>query len=168
MKTPATLLALALLAASPAWAVYKCSTPDGRVRYQAEACPLAETGVQLHPQRRAIVVQPDPATYSPLKPNNQADPFAAAPAPVQAAPSTSPLEAEAQTCLAFVLPMLKDPGSPTVRDVRKEGTVLSMTVYAKNAYGGVAQQAAACEIKNGRLDVGWTHIHLKRLGWYSE
>ncbi len=134
--------------------------------YQAQACPFAGTGEVLGPGRRAVVVVPNPEALSPVKSNNQADSFAVAPPPVVLA--AGPLDGEAQTCLDFILPMLKDPGSPYVRDVRKEGTVLSMHVYAKNAYGGTTGKAAACEIKNSRLDVGWTNIHLKRLGWFAE
>jgi hypothetical protein len=154
------------LACGQAWAVHKCTAPDGKVTYQAQACPLVGTGEVLNPGHRTVVLVPNPEGLSPIKPNNQADSFAVAPLP--AVPSAGPLDGEAQTCLEFILPMLKDPGSPYVRDVRKEGTVLSMNVYAKNAYGGTTGKAAACEIKNSRLDVGWTNIHLKRLGWFGE
>lgn len=34
-----TLITAALLSASPAWAIHKCTGPDGRVVYQATACP---------------------------------------------------------------------------------------------------------------------------------
>lgn len=33
------LLAAALFAAAPVWAVHKCTGPDGKVAYQATACP---------------------------------------------------------------------------------------------------------------------------------
>jgi hypothetical protein len=168
MKKTASTVALGALvvcAMAPAWAVYKCTAPDGKVSYQTQACPFTGTGAVLNPGRRVVVV-PDPETFSPIKAQNQSDSFA--PVPVATvAPTGNPLDAEAQTCLAFIQPMLKDPGSPSVRDVRKEGTVLAMTVYAKNSYGGTTSKAAACEIKNGLLDVGWTNIHLKRLGWFA-
>ncbi len=123
----------------------------------------------LSPGRRVVVVVPDPENLSPIKANNQTDSFAPAPPPAAPmAPSAGPLDGEAQTCLGFILPMLKDPGSPYVSDVRKEGTVLSMNLYAKNSYGGYTSKAAACEIKNSQLDVGWTNIHLKRLGWFTQ
>lgn len=171
MKKIASAAALLALVCAPAWAVNKCTTPDGQVTYQTQACPFVAKGEVLYPGRRTVVVEPSPESLSPIQTNNQADAFAlSVPRQVPttpAAPAVSPLDGEAQICLGFIQPMLKDPGSPYVRDVRKEGTVLSMNVYAKNTYGGTTSKAAACEIKNGQLDVGWTNIHLKRLGWFA-
>lgn len=75
------------------------------------------------------------------------------------------LETEADTCLEYLEPQLKDPSSPYIRNISKEGTVLKMDLYAKNSYGAYHPYPVACEIKNSRLDVGWTKIHLERLGW---
>ncbi len=40
-----------------------------------------------------------------------------------------------------------------------------MDLYTKNQYGAHSPAPVACEIKNGRLDEGWTKIHLERLNW---
>ncbi|WP_348113375.1 DUF4124 domain-containing protein [Rhodoferax sp.] len=168
MKKSIGATALLVLVCGQASAVNKCTAPDGKVTYQTQACPFTGSGQLINPGRRVVVVEPDPENLSPIKPNNQTDSFAPVPPPAApVAPFAGPWDGEAQTCLAFILPMLKDPGSPYVRDVHKEGTVLSMNVYAKNAYGGYTSKAAACEIKNSQLDVGWTNIHLKRLGWFA-
>lgn len=166
------LLALAgLLLCAPAWAVNKCTAPDGKVTYQAQACPFTGSGAVLYPGRRVVVVVPDPEALSAIKPDAMAPAAPAAPVAVGpdagAARPLSALEREAETCLNYIKPMLKDPGSPYYQAVRKEGTVLSFDLYAKNSYGGYTSKPAACEIKNSLLDAGWTQIHLKRLGWFT-
>ncbi|WP_295951730.1 hypothetical protein [Rhodoferax sp.] len=167
MKTSVWATALLVLVCGQAFAVNKCTAPGGKVTYQTPACPSTGSGQVLNPGRP--VVLPDPERLSPIKTNNQADSFApAVPPNASTAPAASPLDGEAQMCLNFIKPMLKDPGSPYVQDVRKEGTVLSMSLYAKNTYGGYTSKAASCEIKNSQLDVGWTNIHLKRLGWFTD
>lgn len=81
------------------------------------------------------------------------------------AQSGAVLETFGQMCLDYVKDRLKDPATAYVRNVTKDGTVYAMTLYARNTYGGVEPRQIACEIKNNRLDAGWTDIHLKRLGW---
>ena len=169
MKTSIWVSAVLGLVCGQAFAINKCTAPDGKVTYQTPACPFIGSGQVFNPGRRVVVVESDPGTLSPIKANNQADSFApAVPPNASTAPAASPLDGEAQMCLSFIKPMLKDPGSPYVQDVRKEGTVLSMSLYAKNTFGGYTSKAAACEIKNSLLDVGWTNIHLKRLGWFAD
>ena len=75
------------------------------------------------------------------------------------------LEKEATICLEYLKPRLNDPRSAYVGNIRKEGTVLKMDLYTKNQYGAHSPAPVACEIKNGRLDEGWTKIHLERLNW---
>ena len=72
---------------------------------------------------------------------------------------------EADICLEYLKPRLNDPRSAYVGNIRKEGTVLKMDLYTKNQYGAHSPAPVACEIKNGRLDEGWTKIHLERLNW---
>ncbi len=81
------------------------------------------------------------------------------------AQSAAVLEPFGKMCLDFLKDRLKDPESAYVRDISKDGTVYAMTLYAKNSYGGIVPRQIACEIKNNRIDAGWTEIHLKRLGW---
>lgn len=77
----------------------------------------------------------------------------------------STLEKEAAICLGYLKPRLSDPRSAYVGNISKAGTVLKMDLYTKNQYGVHSPAPVACEIKNGRLDEGWTKIHLERLNW---
>ena len=161
------LAALLALAASPALAVVKCVGADGKISYQQAVCPNSAQPQPMHNFPRPRIVTIDPATLSMEKdPSPTLTPSPAdLPAPVPMGAGRSGLEPEADICLEYLKPLLKDPGSPYYRNLQKEGTVLSMELYAKNALGGYTSKPAACEIKNGRLDDGWTRIHLKRLGW---
>ena len=97
--------------------------------------------------------QPGTATVTPLPP------------PVAA---KSAVDTEAELCLDFIRPFLKDPRSAYYEQASKGGvggTVLSLIVYSKNSYGGVVSKPAKCEIKNGVLDSTFTLVFLKEAGW---
>lgn len=157
---------------SPAAAqVFKCSV-DGATVYQARPCATAGgTGqeVKLHVAPAA----PPAALVTPLPTAKPATPAPAAePTPSPGATTIAPpkpwLEAEADACLAWYRPRLRDPRSAYHRNPTKDGRVLTLTLYATNAFGGYLTKSAACEMKGGEVDDGWTKIHAERLGWALE
>lgn len=74
-------------------------------------------------------------------------------------------EMHGKLCLEHLKDRLKDPESAYVRDIVKDGTKFTMTLYAKNSYAAIVPKTIACEIKGNQVDAGWTKIHLERLGW---
>ena len=75
------------------------------------------------------------------------------------------LNAEANICLEYLKPRLSDPRAAYVGNISKDGTVLTMALYGKSVLGSGSPSTVSCEIKNSRLDEGWTKIHLERLKW---
>ena len=78
----------------------------------------------------------------------------------------SALESQADQCLAWYKPLLRDPASayyssPKFEDKR----VLRMTLHATNGFGGVVTRMAACEFDNGKFSDDWTKIQARRLEW---
>jgi hypothetical protein len=171
---PAWIALLLAALCGPSWAVVKCQDAKGKVTYQETLCPEA---LQTQPiatlPHAPHTVTLDPALLSMEKDSSPAitpaiPPAASTAPPALPAPTSNAktgLEPEGDMCLEYLKPLLKDPGSPYYRNLQKDGTVLSMELFAKNTLGGYTSKPAACEIKNGRLDDGWTKIHLKRLGW---
>lgn len=148
--------------------VYKC-TVEGQVVYQAEPCVgKGVSGKEIKIQNTAVV-SPAPSV-SKVEPTQEkpAQPSPSAPVvPVQesvAKPKTQ-MEREADMCLAWYKPKLRDPKNAYYSDVSKEGRVLSMSLHATNGYGGYKVSTVACEIHNGSLDEGWTKIHAERANW---
>ena len=88
-----------------------------------------------------------------------------APAAAQAKAQKSELELQADRCLDWYRPLLRDPRGAYTSGSAYEKGVLSLTIHATNAHGGYVPQSAACEFRNGVLDEGWTQIHAKRHGW---
>lgn len=74
-------------------------------------------------------------------------------------------EMQGNLCLEHVKGRLKDPESAYVRDITRDGTKFTMTLYAKNSYAAIVPKTIACEVKGNRVDADWTKIHLDRLGW---
>jgi hypothetical protein len=66
-------------------------------------------------------------------------------------------------CLEHFKSTLKDPNSGYVRDITRDGTKFTMTLYAKNSYAAIVPKTIACEIKGNQVDAGWTKIHMERL-----
>ncbi len=153
-----------LLAGPAAAQVFKC-TVEGATVYQALPCAAAGgTGqaVKLHVAPAAAPVAPA-ATAKPIPAPPKAEPSPTPAAPP--APQKPWLEAEADACLAWYRPKLRDPRSAYYRNPTLEARVLTLTIHATNAFGGYLTQSAACEMKGGEVDDGWTKIHAERLGW---
>lgn len=162
MKLLAITAALAALSA-PAWAVNKCTGPDGKVSFQDAPCAGRGEAIKVWTSQGEAPPKPAPeklpVVAEPPKPE----------APiVQKAPAKSRLEQEADTCLAWYKPKLRDPAGAYYTQPSKEDRVLSMTLHATNGYGGYTTKKASCEIDNGQLDTGWTKIHARRGGWPVE
>lgn len=162
MKTKPVLFAAALLLVAPAWAVNKCTGPDGKVVFQDAPC--AGKGEKLD-------VRPASGTASaaaPISASSVNAPAPPAPAvPAQPAPTAvkSPITREADMCLAWYRPKLRDPAGAYYTEPSKDGRVLSITIHATNGYGGYVTQRGSCEFLNGKLDNDWTVIHAARGGW---
>jgi len=161
---------LALLASPEAFAVNKCTGPDGRVSFQDGPCAAGRAEkVTVNSQP---LIDADAAAAARARPQATTAPAppTVAPAPaLQAAPPTqptrSPLELEADVCLAWYRPMLRDPAGAYFTAPSKEGRVLKMMIHATNGYGGYVKQEGVCELKYGSIDEDWTKIHAKRAGW---
>ena len=158
-------IALAMAACAPAMAqVYKCPDAGGRTVIQQIPCAGGKeldvrpaSGRTTAPLPSAGPAGPAPVAAAPAP--------AAAQPPAPAAPAKSPLEREADMCLAWYLPMLKNPRGAYYTRPSKDGRVVTITVHATNSYGGVVTETARCEIHNGKLDEGWTKTHAERLKW---
>lgn len=161
-------LAAALLASGGASAqVYKCPDAAGRTVLQQTPCAGGKQ-LDVRPASGRTATPMPAAGPAPA-------PVAAVPAPAPApsttpppgpgAPAKSSLEREADMCLAWYLPMLKNPRGAYYTRPSKDGRVVTITVHATNSYGGVVTETARCEIHNGKLDEGWTKTHAERLKW---
>ena len=155
------LAAGGLAPAAPGTSVFKC-TVDGRVTFQQSPCAQ-------QPQAQPLVVPPVNSSDAPRLPAAPTPPVAPPPARESspAAPVRSALELESEQCLEHLRPMLRDPRSAYVSEPVRRGRVLSLTLHAANPRGGIVTRPAACELFNGRVDAGWTRIHLERLGWFK-
>jgi len=162
------LILVAVLAATPVWAVNKCTGSDGKVSFQDAPCTAGKA------EKVAVSVQPLIDPNAAAEAANRAKPATAlvattvpptvqAPAPAQ--PMRSPLEQEAEICLNWYRPSLRDPAGAYFTTLSKEGRVLKMMIHATNGYGGYVKQEGVCEFKYGSIDEGWTKIHAKRAGW---
>lgn len=164
--------ALVMALGGPATAqVFKC-TVEGATVYQARPCATAGgTGqeVKLHvaPAAPAAAPATPPPAAKPAPPPPAAEPTPSPGATTIASPKPW-LEAEADACLAWYRPKLRDPRSAYHRNPTKDGRVLTLTLHATNAFGGYLTKSAACEMKGGEVDDGWTKIHAERLGWALE
>lgn len=158
-----------LLAVTPAWAINKCTGADGKVVFQDAACPGKGEKIDVRPASGAGRAAP---TSAPMPPAAPALSPVASPAPVAAPPvqplaqaSKSPLEREADMCLAWYRPLLRDPAGAYLTEPSKVGRVVSITVHATNGFGGYVTRRAGCEIHMGKLNETWTKIHAERAGW---
>lgn len=157
--------ALALLSL-PAAAVNKCTAPDGTIAFQDAPCAGKGEAITVRPasgRAPAPVVQQAPTLAERTPPNSPPPPPPAVSAPTVA--SKTPLEREAEMCLGWYRPFLRDPNGAYVKQVVKDKRVLSMDVHATNGYGGYVIKPASCEIHNGQLNESWTKNHARRGGW---
>ena len=161
-SAPLAVLMAALMVCAPSWAVNKCTGPDGKVSFQDAPCSGKGEALTVRPSGGA----PSAAPLAPTQPpQGAAAPQEAAAPPAPAVPQKTMLEVEAEQCLAWYRPLLRDPAGAYYREPSKDTRVLSITIHATNGYGGYVPKRAACEFVNGRLDDGWTKIQAKRAGW---
>lgn len=165
---------IAVTAVSPAWAINKCTGPDGKVAFQDAPCTGSGKSETLNVKPasgRGSLQEAAPVQV----PSKQPSPESAATAPPATQPTSaptpvakSPLDAEAEMCLAWYRPLLRDPQGAYYTNVAKEKRVLSIDVHATNGYGGYVIKRGACEIYNGKLNDAWTKNHAKWGGWPAE
>lgn len=161
------LCAALLSTAFPGWAVNKCIGPDGKVAFQDAPCVGKGEKLDVRPASGAAITSAP--TAQPKTPAPQAA-QSAVPAlnapPVQPpASQKSQWAREADMCLAWYQPRLRDPAGAYYSEASKDGRVLSITIHGTNGYGGYVTKRGKCEIHNGKLDHDWTEIHAKREGW---
>jgi hypothetical protein len=177
MGIKGVLLAMSVAAAavSPAWAINKCTGADGKVVFQDAPCTdggKSET-LMVRPASGRGNISPVATTLPPDAPSNpepapsQSAPQAQVPQ-ASAQPAKSTLEVEADMCLAWYRPLLRDPKGAYYTHLKKEQRVFTMELHATNGYGGYVVKIARCEIHNGKLNEAWTKNHAKRAGWSVE
>ena len=161
-----TMGVLCLWTAAPVHAVNKCTGPDGKFAFQDAPCSGAGEAISIKPASGNAPVAPAPKTTVP--------PPAAPPTPVPvvtpsaapAAPSKkSQLDVDAEVCLAWYKPLLRDPKGAYFSNAKRENRVVSLDLHGTNGYGGYVIKEAACEIHGGKLNEAWTKTHAKRRGW---
>jgi hypothetical protein len=163
----AAVIALFAFINSAAWAVNKCSI-DGKTVFQDAPCPGKGETMVVRPASGRGTGAATPA-LAPAPIHSAAAPALAVPAaPPAAAAAKSALELEADMCLAWYRPLLRDPKGAYYTNMVKEKRVFSMDLHATNGFGGYVIKRAACEIHNGKLNEAWTKIHAKRDAWMVE
>lgn len=153
--------------AGPALAINKCTGKDGRVVYQETPCKSGSQGAEV----RVFAGQGESA-QQPVPPKARPAPDArheerqepAQPASLGPQSGTQSDDLIAQ-CLNWYRPRLKNPAGAYADGASRNGSVLTITVYGTNSFGGYVGKQAACEVKNGRIDGDWTKIHAQRAGW---
>ena len=152
------LLTTLLAVPAAAQTVHRC-TVGGRTVYQQVPCAAgsASATVDVAPN---IVAGERPAAAASAAP--------VTPSGAQAlSVAGGDLNADVAACLAYLRTLLRNPDSARASNPSKNARVLSLTLQAANSRGRNVQRAAACEVRDGKLDEGWTRTHLKRLGWFS-
>jgi hypothetical protein len=168
MKVPVLLLIGSCCLASPAWAIYRCTDANGSTVYQDAPC----TGPGV-----VIEVRPATGTISPPPPHAEppvAQPAAPTPPPREPEPAVAPvatktqLELDADQCLNWYRPRLRDPRGAYYTHPTRDKRVVTIDLHATNGYGGYVVKAASCEILAGKLNEAWTREHARRGGWAEE
>ena len=156
----------AMLIAAPAWAVNKCTGPDGKVSYQEQPCAGQGGELKIRPQGNPTPTPAPAKTASPLAASTAPAAPAAPVVPQPAQAQKSELQMQADQCLAYYKPKLRDPAGAYHTDASLDKTLLTMKMHATNGYGGYVTRKVSCEFKqNGELDTDWTKIHAQRIGW---
>lgn len=170
MKIKHAVLLCFVVASAPAWAVNKCTASDGKTVFQDAPCPGQGEKLDVRPASGITAAAPTPApTQVAVAPIPVPVPATAIRAPIvvdRFTPTKSTMETQADACLAWYKPLLRDPASayytgPKFEDKR----VMRMTLHATNNYGGMEVLEAACEFENGRFSESWTKLQAKRIGW---
>lgn len=165
MKIKPVLFAAALLMAAPAWAVNKCTGADGKAVFQDAPCAGKGEALDVRPASGHAGRVPSPLP-TPVQTQATAPAPTTPPVPAPAVPAKSALEAQADQCLAWYKPLLRDPANAYYTEPKFEDKrVLRMTLHATNGFGGFVTRMAACEFDNGKFSTDWTKIQAKRLEW---
>lgn len=152
------------LAATPAFAVYKCTAPNGSVVYQDAPCTGKGEEIALPPALVSTPPAPRHDTAHPAPAPGEAPP----PAPPPAAPAgvaKTQLELDADQCLDWYKPLLRDPKTAYYSNPSRNKRVVSLDLHTTNGYGGFVVLKASCEIYAGKLNETWTKEHARRGGW---
>jgi hypothetical protein len=162
----AVLLGVAL--STPAWGINKCTGADGMVTYQDTPCTGKGEELNVKPANGNAPIQKPANTEKP--PEAQKQPSENIPVTTrQPQPPVSQMktqmEIEADMCLAWYKPLLRDPQGAYYTQAGKDNRVVTITIHSTNGYGGYVTKSASCEIYSGALDAGWTKKHAKRGGW---
>lgn len=161
------LVALQAVSIAATAQVFRCTVKDQVVYQQAPCAVSGGSGAAL--KIHATAAPPTASASAIPKPAQAAPVTAPPPAVVNIGPASalqrSDLQTDADTCLDWHRPMLRDPRSAYWRDAEIVQGVLNITVHATNGFGGYVTRPAACEFKNGLLDEGWTKTQAKRRGW---
>lgn len=155
---------------TPAWAINKCTSKDGRVVYQDAPCENTAR------DERIKVYAGEGSPSAPALPARAGTPVPPAPKETGPAPAAavgmgpgatdaSDLDRLASQCLDWYRPLLRDPAGAYYGGPSFVSGTLTMTLYGRNGFGGYVTKKAACEFKGGRLDHDWTKIQAKRAGW---
>lgn len=164
MIKPLVFLTIALWSAAPAWAINRCTGADGKTVFQDAPCTGKGEKIEVRPASGNATQQPLPVVPTSAQPQPAAPPVQ--PAPKAAMPSKSALEVQADQCLAWYKPLLRDPANAYYTEPKFEDKrVLRMTLHATNGFGGFVTKQAACEFDNGKFSADWTKIQAKRLEW---
>ena len=164
MKLLVIVAALLSTIFAPAWAINKCTDTDGKVAFQDAPCTGKGEKIEVQPNSSLVLPKSAPQKL-PTAAEVSVSSGLPTPAVQQQSPIKSPLVQEADACLGWYKPKLRDPAGTYYSEHSKDGRVVSITVHATNGYGGYITKEAACEFYNGRLDSDWTKIHAKRRGW---
>ena len=148
----------------PAWAINKCTVSDGKVVYQDAPCAGKGETIDVRPNSVMMPLGAAPKITTAAPEVSTSDGLQTTVAQ-QPSPAQSPLTLEADACLNWYRPKLRDPAGAYYSAPSKDSRVLTLTVHATNRYGGYDTQVAEGEFFNGRLDSDWTKIHAKRNGW---
>jgi hypothetical protein len=132
----------------------------GQVVFQQAPCPPGHAASQVQ-------VAPTNVVASPPRPAPAAAASAASAPAAVAASAAAAVPTEADTCLAYLRPLLRDPTSGRILSSKRDGRVLQVQLQAADARGRLHTREAACEFVNGRVDDGWSRIQLERLGWFA-
>lgn len=150
-------------ASPPVHAINKCSAPNGQVIFQDAPCKGEGQPIVVRPASGPA--QPA-APRLPEPPSTAPEQRVATPAvPPQKPPAKSQLDLDAERCLAWYRPLLRDPAGAYYSEPKRENRVVTITLHGTNGYGGYETKQAACEIHVGRLNESWTKTHARRLGW---
>ena len=165
LRTVIVLGVVLLLWSGLAGAVNKCTLGNGAIVYQDTPCASGkQEPLDLHPSSEwgsSPVVRPVAPTETPLtgEPPSAGEP---------AARVKSPLEVDADQCLAWYLRLLPDPLRTYYTNTRKDRRVLSIDIHTPHPQGGIFVKTASCEIDAGLLNESWTRTHARRAGWLPD